>query len=609
MHPSKRAFILLVVILALISGGLLMWRFGVTFDAGRFFAAENSDGVDPQYIFVRKSNTCSNCILWNGHYPENYSAAAINEIVTLIGTKGTPTRRLGVGAIFEPNQIDIARTKQSLVNLLHASLENEFPVFLSLDNFTWWDNRPNLWYWWEPGISATEKAARKANVEWSDWDGDTNDANALKISWTNWGSQFRRPPGPNLLSPAYIENSISNLNQLLPVITEWYRQLPANKKYLLGGVDFGNEVDIGANFYYYQNGNSYASEDPTSSLNTDPASDPHYPTSDFLAHTTQIGYAALKLGGIKSSGTITTEDLNAAVNRYLNILTKHAYNAGIPRNKIFNHTGGKGSSPDWIYPTTPAFTDLRSTLMPYAYPGWSLYGNKTNPVNSAILNSALDSVPGMQWASPEWLPDATDAAEWLSAVRSTLNYRNNRFINVANWEEIRSNSNALSAIRTALGESPACWVSSPTVSVAATGNSAVFTLSGGQHAPAQYLNIATNSTLRSDGIFQTADITNDNIVGKSSYTVPNLTPGVYHWLLASDGCSPVQRRVAYGTFEITASQALRGDLNSDGIVNAADLSRLVTIFGRTSDLGGADLIPGNGVDIFDYNELVRILNQ
>ncbi len=55
--------------------------------------------------------------------------------------------------------------------------------------------------------------------------------------------------------------------------------------------------------------------------------------------------------------------------------------------------------------------------------------------------------------------------------------------------------------------------------------------------------------------------------------------------------------------------SLAGDLNSDGIVNAADLSRLVSIFGQTSDLGGADLIPGNGVDIFDYNELVRILNQ
>lgn len=59
----------------------------------------------------------------------------------------------------------------------------------------------------------------------------------------------------------------------------------------------------------------------------------------------------------------------------------------------------------------------------------------------------------------------------------------------------------------------------------------------------------------------------------------------------------------------TATPPLRGDLNSDGTVNAADLAVLVTIFGQTSDLGGADLIPGNGVDIFDYNELVRILNQ
>jgi hypothetical protein len=261
------------------------------------------------------------------------------------------------------------------------------------------------------------------------WDGATNDENVMKLSWTNWGVQFRRPPGPNLLSPAYISNSINNLNQLLPIVTSWYNSLPSDKKYLLGGIDFGNELDIGGNYYYLQNGNSY--------VNQPASSDPIYP-NDFLAHTSQTGYAALKSGNIKSSGTITTQDLNLAVNSYLNTLNKHAYEAGIPRNKIFNHTGGKGSSPDWIYPTSIVFSDLSSSVMPYAYPGWSFYGDiTTNPQNSSLLTSALNMIGNSEWASPEWMTGASDKNGWIAALRNTLNHRNNRLLNIANWEDIK----------------------------------------------------------------------------------------------------------------------------------------------------------------------------
>lgn len=606
---DKRRFLIFLLVFVLVSGGLLVFRFGYVPQIGKFFASEGGTGIDPQYIFVRKTNICGGCIEWRGNNPENYNTAAIDEIVNTVGTRGTPARRLGVGALFEPNWIDIGLTRQSLINLLNTSLANDFPVYLSLDNYNWWDSRPNLWYWWEPGISVAEKSARKANVEWSDWDGDTNDAHALKISWTNWGVQFRRPPGPNLLSPAYIANSIANLNQLLPVVISWYNSLPADKKYLLGGVDFGNEVEIGANFYYYPNGNAL--------LNENPANDPNPP--NFLENTVQVGYAAMKAGNIKSSGTITKDDLNRAVNRYLDVLTKYAYDAGLPRNKIFNHTGGIGSSPEWVYPPNyPAFPDLRSTLMPYAHPGWSLYREKTSPQNDPLLGSALDEVGNTQWAAPEWLTLATDYNGWLTSIRDTLNFRNNRFINIANWENIRGTPYIIDAIRTALGESLACWVSAPAVTTAVTGNSTVLSWSGGENMIARYLNIATNPALRIDGIFQTADITNSNVTGQNSFTVSNLAPGTYYWLVASDGCSPVQRRIAYGSFSVvaqsptptpTAPAGIPGDANGDGKVDILDFNIVVSHFGQTGGGILGDVNSDGTVNILDFGLVVSHFGQ
>lgn len=67
-----------------------------------------------------------------------------------------------------------------------------------------------------------------------------------------------------------------------------------------------------------------------------------------------------------------------------------------------------------------------------------------------------------------------------------------------------------------------------------------------------------------------------------------------------------------GTFSsigTVTTQPLRGDLNGDGSINASDLDALITVFGHTSDFGNADLAIDGKIDIFDYNELVKILNQ
>jgi len=541
-----------------------------------------AQAIDPQYIFVRKDNTCQNCILWNGNNPENYSTAAINEIVNAVGTKGTSTRRLGVGALFEPNWIDINKTKQSLINLLNTSLANDFPVYLSLDNFNWWEGRPDLWNWWDPSKPGYNPDNRN-NVEWTDWDGVSNNDHVVKLSWTNWGSQFRRPPAPNLLSPGYISSSENNLAQLLPIVVNWYNRLPDDKKYLLGGVDMGNEIDVGGNYYFYANGNSY--------LDKNPANDPN--PANFLASTIQTGFAALKTGGIKSAGTITTDDLNQVVNQYLSTMTKFAFDAGIPRNKIFNHTGGRGSSPEWVYPTYPAFTDLRSSLMSNAQPGWSFYGDMTaNPQNNTLLVSALDQINKTQWAVPEWRTFATDYNGWVAALRNTLNYRNNVFLNVANWEQIRSMPYAVTAIKTVLNEVPTCWTMKPLAGNAnISGNTVTLNWQKGANNDAVYLNVSTKAEYNVDGTYKTVDIENSNVTGQTTWTKSGLGNRKYYWELIADGCTN-QRKIAEGSFVVAKPGDISGPNNiPDGYVDMYDFNKMQADF-------------GNPYTIFDYNMLV-----
>src|SRR3546814_9853285 len=65
----------------------------------------------------------------------------------------------------------------------------------------------------------------------------------------------------------------TELNHLIPIILDWWQQLPAHKKHLLVGIQLGVEISIGANNWYYPNGNDLldepASEDPRYGLSHD----------------------------------------------------------------------------------------------------------------------------------------------------------------------------------------------------------------------------------------------------------------------------------------------------------------------------------------------------
>jgi len=440
INNFQKKSVIVVILFTLVALPVILFAFQYSTENRSKAAGGPTNSL--QYILVRKSGGCGTIAggagdcsyIWNGMAPNRYNQAAINEIINAIGTKGSQYRKLGIGTIFTylnyPRDEAIPKMKQSLQNLLANTLQADIPVFIALDGAQWWNGRPELWNWWDPNKPGYNPD-NKNNVEWTGWD----NSHAIKKAWRNWGREMEvGSPPPNISSEAFVNACTDALNELLPVIITWYNALPQDKKYLLVGVSLAVEMDIGINYYYYPGGVQ-----------------PTEPAKQGYDFGVQLGYAALKTAGIKSSGTITDDDLTKAVNRYLNTLYDYAYEKGMPKEKLFVHSGFKDRAN-----LKNKYSKAESALVDHAQAGWSLYNdNAREPSRVTYLTGSINAIGNAQWSSPEWGIDPNfSQKEYATALRNTLRFKKNLFVNIANWEGILNKPNVLAAIKEVLLEKP-----------------------------------------------------------------------------------------------------------------------------------------------------------
>ena len=337
--------------------------------------------------------------------------------------------RLGVGYIFSyfraPNDEVLLA---SLRRVLQLSEETDTPVLIQIDGENWWDARPDLWNWWDTSLPGFDTANRE-NVEWSGWNPD----HALKIAWRNWGRQLRVRPPPNLMSARYRQACHKKMALLIPVVLDWWKALPAEKRELFVGLKLGWESSIGVNAWCYPNGNDLldkpASEDPTTGLQSD------QPPARGVA---QIGYAAVKTAGIRNSGDLTEADLAEVVRRHLDDLCREAARLSVPRERLFTHVAGWKEG-ELLYQTA---------VNQFSCPGWSFYHHAEDPRKDTGVQAALKHSDAPWWAATEWLfQGPNEVIPWRQALENTMADRRCRYVCIFNWEDIRDNVAALEAIR------------------------------------------------------------------------------------------------------------------------------------------------------------------
>jgi hypothetical protein len=333
-----------------------------------------------------------------------------------------------VAGIFSYFSASPAAVEKALRKFLRLSAKHDLPVVVQLDGEQWWEARPDLWNWWDatkPGYNPSNRF----NVEWSGWQPE----DAVRIAWRNWGSITRVRPPPNLMSPAYRDAWHREMQRLVPVIVDWWHQLPAEKRRLLIGVKVGWESSIGVNAWYYPDGNQLAdqpkSNDPTN----------HVRGSLVPARgVAQIGYAAVKTAGLHSAGEITEADLAEVVRRHLEDLSRAAAKLGVPRDKLFTHVGGWKEG-ELLY---------GAATNEFSCPGWSFYRHAADPRKDTGVQGVLSRSDAPGWAAVEWLYQGrNETASWADALKNTLADPRCRYVCIYNWGNVRDNPVAQAAIR------------------------------------------------------------------------------------------------------------------------------------------------------------------
>jgi len=342
--------------------------------------------------------------------------------------------RVGLAVIFSYLHQPREPLIRGLQKFLHRAQETGVPVLVQLDGENWWGARPDLWNWWDPKRPGYSPNNRE-NVEWTGWSPDE----AIRIAWRNWGRQIRVLPPPNLMSPPYRAACHKEMAALVPVVLAWWNALPTEKKHLLVGLKLGWESSIGVNAWHYPEGNALleqsASEDPVFRLKAQ-----ELPSRGMA----QIGYAAVKTSGIRSAGQITEADLAETVRRHLDDLCRQAAKLGVPRDRLFTHSGGWKEG-ELLYQTA---------VNEFSCPGWSFYKHAADPANDSGVQAALKRSDAPWWAATEWLYQGPRQVEsWRKALEATLTIPRCRYLCIYNWEGVKDSQEALAAVRQVVSSS------------------------------------------------------------------------------------------------------------------------------------------------------------
>ncbi|MEP7166704.1 MAG: hypothetical protein ABI758_01845 [Candidatus Woesebacteria bacterium] len=287
--------------------------------------------------------------------------------------------------------------------ILEIAEDLDFPVFVPLNGFQWWDELPELYNWWDsdgthtdPKFFARQKDPadfkrrfiagynpdNKWNVAWQDAQ------TPMKLNFRNWGGGgFVLAPPPNLTDNtkaplSYRKLQFERQRVIVQEIVKKHVQWKAEgKEYLFAGLTIGTEISLNASVT---------------------------PKDEFKSY-----------GGSEKVAVVST---------YLETNAQFIMRSGIPKDLIYAHVLGEQEKNDPHYSgIAPAAFNL------YSSPATSLYGFAENPLASSVWKNVIVQNGNPNWGAVEYTSSPT-----LSGLTTT--FASAHIVDIYNWDQMKGTS-------------------------------------------------------------------------------------------------------------------------------------------------------------------------
>src|SRR6266404_3117997 len=299
-----------------------------------------------------------------GATPGSYGS--VEDFAARLGTTGDgTTRQLGYGASIPVLVRDESKIAQEIKQGFDTAKRTNVAVHFNVDDHIGWEERPDLWNWYDPAKRGYNPDNRK-NVEWYDWEGTPN------------RRRYFTPAGVPLQSPHMCYNSPAIQKEISRIVSqivgptlrqEINKLKQENKQHLFAGITIGAE----GGFDDY-------SKIPKLS-NIPPNMDPMHMQvlkmimlagtmmdEDKAPHS-RLGYCSLTNAGYSNANP--PADVNAALadvnQKFIEFWDKLFFDAGIPCSRLYTHVAV--SPPQDDNNNAP----ISIVFNPYARPGWTTY--------------------------------------------------------------------------------------------------------------------------------------------------------------------------------------------------------------------------------------------
>ncbi len=298
-----------------------------------------------------------------GNLPD---VSGINTVAAKLGTTGDgKTRQLGVGGGIPVWLSDEAKIVQEIKARFAIAKQTNTAAHLLVDDHIGWDERPDLWNWYDPKRRGYNPDNRK-NVEWYDWDGSPN-----KRRYITPDGAASQTPHMCYNSPA-IQKEISRIiSQVVgPTLRQEIDKLKQqNSEYLFAGITVGAEAGF----------DDYSVISILSQI-------PRAPNPEQMAMAKmlrqaatlmdedkaphgRLGYCSLTNAGY--GNTNPPKDINQALanvnQKFIEFWDKQFVDAGIPCFRIYTHVAAAPLQDD------NNNAPISIVFNPYARPGWTTY--------------------------------------------------------------------------------------------------------------------------------------------------------------------------------------------------------------------------------------------